>query len=725
MAEASEEGPGPPGPGAVLPALTSEQQAALVAIGRSWEPLVAGPRVWRRALPVDPDLAAFPSRREMTPSRFARVVSMPPLPARGGPAGEGDAVRVRARRWLLGAPLRSSAFVTERMRKALALPVLAADALSSVAYGPEALLAVLVLAGAAGGGYLLPMASVIVVLMIVVGLSYRQTIRAYPHGGGSYIVAGDNLGPNAGLVAAAGLLTDYVLTVAVSVASGVAAITAALPPLHPWSAVLGVLVVMVLLAGNMRGVRQAGALFAAPTYAFLAAMAVLIAAGVGASVSGSAPAGAAQPTQAAAGASSVGVLLIVRAFSSGATAMTGIEAISNAVPVFRPVSWRNARTTLSSMIVLLVVMFTGIVVLIHLTGVVPRPHTTVLSQLAHLYFGSGGLYVFVQAATAGVLLLAANTAYNDFPRVLSLLARDDYAPKIFLRLGDRLAYTNSILLLSASAAVLLVVFGGKTAALIPLYAVGVFLSFTLSQVGMAVRWRRSAARHRRRRMALNVLGGSLTGLVLLSAAIGKFAAGAWVSLLAITGLLVITRRIHAHYAFAWSALRLRPYATVLPTAPAALPFRPTAPVRAAAVAEESEEIPEEIRHLYLIPVATLDLAAMRTLAYAASLGQPALALHISTTDEETRRFRAYWELWGDHLPLHILPSPYRAVIAPLIHYIAALHRTRPDLTLTVLLPEIVTRHRRHQFLHHRTAPRLRRALRHLPRVVVTSVPFHL
>ncbi|MFR9676909.1 APC family permease [Streptomyces sp. TR02-1] len=610
------------------------------------------------------------------------------------------------------------------MRKLVALPVLAADALSSVAYGPEALLAVLVLAGAAGGGYLLPMAGVIVALMITVGLSYRQTIQAYPHGGGSYIVAGDNLGPRAGLVAAAGLMTDYVLTVAVSVASGIAAITSALPGLQPWTVPLGVLVILVLLAGNVRGVRQAGTLFAAPTYAFIIAMAALIAVGISdTATSGSGQAGSG-PT--AAGTGSLSILLIIRAFSSGATAMTGIEAISNAVPVFQPIPWRNARTTLTCMITLLVTLFTGIVVLIHLTGVVPQPHTTVLSQLAHLTFGSSVMYVFIQAATAGVLLLAANTAYNDFPRVLSLLARDDYAPKIFLRLGDRLAYTNSILLLSAAAALLLVAFGGSTTALIPLYAVGVFLAFTLSQTGMVAHWRHSSVPGRLRRMALNASGAALTGLVLLAAGIGKFAAGAWVSLLTVAGFLLITRRIHRHYALARHALRLSPHVTSLPSAAAAPPLRPAPPSQvSAADTQEGEEIPEEIHHLCVVPVSSLDLAAMRTLAYAASLSQPVLAVHISTTDEETDRFRAYWSLWGDHLPLHTLQSPYRALIAPLVHYIAALHHARPDLTLTVLLPEIVTRHRRHQFLHHRTASRLRRALRHLPRVVVTTVPFHL
>ncbi|WP_258563022.1 APC family permease, partial [Streptomyces phytophilus] len=627
------------------------------------------------------------------------------------------------RRVLIGAPLASSAFVKERMRKLVALPVLSADVLSSVAYAPEAMLAVLVLAGAAGLAYSLPVAAVVVFLMLAVGVSYRQTIRAYPHGGGSYIVAGDNLGPVAGLVGAAGLMTDYILTVAVSIASGIAAVTSALPGLMPLRVPLGVLVIAVLLAGNLRGIRQAGTLFAAPTYAFIVAMGALIGYGlVDAARDGfhRVPAPQVPVTE------TVGVLLIARAFSSGATAMTGIEAISNAVPAFRPVEWRNARTTLTCMLGLLITMFVGIVALIHLTGVVPTGQETVLSQLAHLSFGNGWFYIYVQAATAAVLLLAANTAFNDFPRVLSLLARDEYAPKLFLRLGDRLAYSGGIVLLSLAAALVYVAFEGRTSSLIPLYAVGVFLAFTLSQTGMVVHWWRRREPHWRKSLAFNATGAALSGLVLLTAGVSKFTAGAWAALVIIGVFLLVTTRVKRHYTTARETLRLRPHEAELPARVEAGPLAPA--TRAAAVAPpgpETEEIPEEIHHLSVIPIATLDLAGMRTLAYAASLGQPALAVHISTTEEEERRFRAYWSLWGDHLPLQTVLSPYRALVAPLVHYIETLHRLNPDLTLTVILPEVVTRHRRHQLLHSRMASRLRRALRHLPKIVITTVPFHL
>ncbi|MBY6306625.1 APC family permease (plasmid) [Streptomyces clavuligerus] len=710
----------------MLPGLSEEQVRALRRVGRAWGRVSVAPEVWRRALPVEPDVGAFPVSAEAGRAWFGRLVPLPPLRVRAaGPraaAGVQAEAVSRVRRVLVGAPLASSAFVTERMRKLVALPVLSADALSSVAYGPEAMLTVLVLAGAAGLAYSFPVSAVIVFLMVAVGVSYRQTIRAYPHGGGSYIVAGDNLGPVAGLVAAAGLMTDYVLTVAVSIASGIAAITSALPGLTPWTVPLGVLVIVVLLAGNLRGIRQAGALFAAPTYAFIVAMFALVAAGlVDAARSGFQPV----PPPSLPVTETVGLLLIARAFSSGATAMTGIEAISNAVPAFRPVEWRNARTTLSWMVGLLIAMFAGIVVLIHLTGVVPRSQETVLSQLAHLSFGQGWMYVYVQAATAAVLLLAANTAYNDFPRVLSLLARDDYAPKTFLRLGDRLAYSGGILLLSLAAVLVYVAFEGQTNSLIPLYAVGVFLAFTLSQTGMVVHWWRRRDPHWRKSLLFNATGALLSALVLLTAGISKFTSGAWVALIAIALFLLVTTRIKRHYATAREALRLRPHAVELPAPTSTGPLAPATRAAAADADRETEEIPEEIHHLSVIAVATLDLAAMRTLAYAASLGQPALAVHISTTEDEERRFRAYWGLWGDHLPLQTVLSPYRAVVAPLVHYIETLHRLNPGLTLTVFLPEIVTRHRWHRLLHSRTASRLRHALRNLPKIVITTVPFHL
>ena len=394
------------------------------------------------------------------------------------------------------------------MRKLVALPVLSADALSSVAYGPQAMLAVLVLAGLPGLSYSLPVGAAIVVLMLAVGVSYRQTIRAYPQGGGSYIVASEELGRVPGLMAAAGLLIDYVMTVAVSIASGVAAITSAYPSMQPATVWIGVGAIVIPLAGNLRGVRQARAVFAVPTYAFIAAIAALVAAGlVHAAGRGFHPV----PARHLAAVQAVTVLLVLRAFASGSTAMTGIEAISNAVPSFKPAEWRNARITLSWMIGLLIGlligMFGGVLVITRLAGIVPVASQTMLSQLAHLYFGDGPAYLFIQAATAAVLLMAANTSYNDFPRVLFLMARDRQAPRSFLRIGDRLTFRNGILLLSVTSATIYTAFRGNTESLLPLYAVGVFLAFTLSQTDMIMHWRRHRDQpHWRRSLAFNATG---------------------------------------------------------------------------------------------------------------------------------------------------------------------------------------------------------------------------
>ncbi len=730
-----------PSPDAPLTKLDERQLAVLARVGREWGRVCGNPETWRRALPVDPNLGSFPDAEDIRPTRFGRFVPIQsaPLPeveatsaADEVPASPPLRLGQQLRRALLGPPLRSTAIARERMRKLVALPVLSADALSSVAYGPEAMLAILVLAGSGGLGYSLPIAGTIAFLMLAVGVSYRQTIRAYPHGGGSYIVASDNLGRTPGLVAAAGLMTDYILTVAVSVASGLEAITSAVPSLSSDTVAIGVGVIAVLLAGNLRGVRQAGSLFAAPTYLFILAIFVLVIVGL-IDAGGHGFHATARPHVSAT--ESVGLLLVLRAFASGSTAMTGIEAISNAVPVFKPTEWRNARTTLTWMVTLLLLLFAGTIAMVQLDGVVPNAHETVLSQLAHRSFGSGFMYPVTQAATAAILLLAANTAYNDFPRVLFLLARDFQAPRLFLRMGDRLAFSNGIILLSVVASVIFVAFGGRTGPLIPLYAVGVFLAFTLSQTGMVVHWWRLRDPNWRRSLAFNATGALLSAIVFVTAGITKFTEGAWVSLVAVGLVIVTATSIRRHYQAVARAIALHPHAIEVPKRTFAPGARTGAPkpgpdadadgAAEPTPAQETEETPEEIRHLILVLVASLDLASMRALAYAASLQQPVLAVHVSPTDEEAERFREYWRTWGDHLPLEVVVSPYRAIVAPLVNYIESLHRLGRDLTLTVILPEIVVRHWWQRPLHNRMAPRLRRALRQLPKSVVTTVPFHL
>jgi amino acid transporter len=537
-----------------------------------------------------------------------------------------------------------------------------------------------------------------------------------------------------GLVAAAGLVTDYILTVAVSVASGVAAVTSAIPSLASDAVPIGVGVIVVLLAGNLRGVRQAGVLFAAPTYAFILAIFVLVAVGL----SDAAGRGFhATPRPALTATEGVSVLLILRAFASGSTAMTGIEAISNAVPVFKPVEWRNARTTLTWMVGLLIALFAGTIAMVELDGIVPSAHETVLSELAHRSFDSGFMYAFTQAATAAILLFAANTAYNGFPRVLFLLARDSFAPRLFLRIGDRLAFSNGLILLAVAATLIYVGFNGETAPLIPLFAVGVFLAFTLCQAGMVAHWWRLRDRHWRRSLAFNATGGFLSAIVFITAGVTKFLEGAWVALLAILLFMVLALRIRRHYDSVRRAIALHPHAIEVPKnliapthpngagPPAPKPTARDGAEQGATQAAETEESPEELHHLIIVPVASLDLPSMRALAYAASLEQPVLALHVSPSDEEAKRFLEYWRVWGDHLPLEVVVSPYRAIVAPMVNYIESLRRERPDLTLTVILPQVIVRHWQHRILHNRTAARLRRALRPLPKIVVTTVPFHL
>jgi amino acid transporter len=734
---------GTPRPDAILPALDKDQLAALREVGHEWDRTSTDPQAWRQALPVDPALGEYPTASEFRPTRFTRFApvsgrdgQLPPIETtRASEAPPTAAARAgqKVSRALFGPPLDVSAIAMERMRKLVALPVLSADALSSVAYGPEAMLAVLVLAGLPGLSYSLPVGGAIMFLMLAVGVSYRQTIRAYPQGGGSYIVASQNLGRVTGLTAAAGLLIDYVMTVAVSIASGVAAITSAFPSLQPSATVIGVGVIVVLLAGNLRGVRQAGALFAAPTYAFIAAIAALVIAGlVHAAGRGFHPA----PVPHLTAVEGVSVLLVLRAFSSGATAMTGIEAISNAVPAFKPTEWRNARTTLSWMVGLLIAMFAGVLVITKLAGIVPESSQTMLSQLAHLYYGNGPVYILIQAATAAVLLLAANTAYNDFPRVLFLMARDRLAPRSFLHIGDRLTFRNGIVVLSVVSAVIYVAFSGNTGTLLPLYAVGVFLAFTLSQTGMVVHWRRHRDQpHWRKSLVFNATGAVLSGIVFVIAGVTKFTSGAWVAIVLIGLIIVIALRIRRYYDVAGQQLALRPEEPGKPASPLALPGPRVPPARPgqdrseAVVADssgaETEEDPGQISNLTIVPVIGLDRASMRALAYAAALGQPTFALHISPTADEADRFRGYWQTWGDHLPLEVIVSPHRALVAPLVNYIWSLHRLRPDLTLTVIVPEIVTRHWWHRILHDHVAGRLRRALQDLPGVVVTSAPFHL
>ena len=712
--------PGEPGPDATvtadaqLPALDDRHVEALRAAGRQWSARMPA----LETLPVDPGLE-FLDVEGARQGRFVHIRS-----ARQGDRDDLEAtatadeldsnlgrVDYAVRRLLVGPPLRSTALAEERMSRLLALPVLSPDALSSVAYGPEAMLAILVLAGSSRLSLSLPIGAVLVVLMASVGLGYRQVIRAYPHGGGSYIVASDSLGAVWGLLAGAGLILDYILTVAVSVAAGVAAITSALPSVSPATVPIGLAVIVLLVLGNLRGVRAAGALFAVPTYMFIAAIALIVVVGLIKAGGHGFHAVAPAPHRAT---EALALLLILRAFASGATAMTGIEVISNAVPVFQPPEADNARKTLSAMIVLLVTMFIA-----HLDGASPGTQT-VLSQIAHDSVGSGPLYAFVQLSTTLVLLIAANSAINGFPRLLYFMARDGYVPRMFLHMGDRLAFTAGIVVLAVPAAILYAAFDGQTEPLIPLFAIGVFVAFTLAQSAMVAYWWRHREQNWRRALAINLLGAALSGAVAIIAAVTKFAAGAWIVVILIPVIVVVCRRIHRYYQHATEALT--PRADPAPLTRGAPP--PSGAAESIPMLE-SHSRSSEVQHLAVVPIAALDGAALQALAYAASMAVPVLALHVSSSAEEAERFHRYWRAWGDHLPLEVVVSPYRATLAPLANYIEALHHQRPDITLTVVVPELIAAHRWQQPLHNRVAQRLRKMFTREQGIVITSVPFDL
>jgi amino acid transporter len=715
-------------PAEMIEPLSAGELEVLRELGRHWrsaaEPLLE--RV--RDLPVDPSLSRFTGAKRGRFGRFAPVSMFKPegaheleatAMATEPPSRLGRGIE-SLQRIVIGPPLGSSAVVHEKMRKLVALPVLSSDLLSSVAYGPEAMLSVLVLAGSHALRLSLPLAAALVALMLAVGASYRQTIAAYPSGAGSYIVAGDNLGELAGLAAAVGLIADYVLTVAVSVAAGIAAVTSAVPSLNGSVVVLGLVVIVVLLAGNLRGIREAGYLFAAPTYVFLLAIAMLIGVGL---VHAAGRGFSAVPPPHVNAVHGLTLLLVLRAFSSGATSMTGIEAASNAVPSFEPPEWKNARTTLTWMMSLLVAMFVGLIVLIHLDGVVPRSNETLLSQLAHTHLGGGALYGFVQGATTLILLFAANTSFNGFPRLLYFMARNQHAPRVFLRMGDRLAFSNGIIVLAVAAAAIFAAFHGRTEALIPLYAVGVFLAVTLSQTGMVVHWWRTRAEYWRRSLVVNGLGALLSALVLGIAAVTKFTAGAWVVVVGIPVLVWLCLRVRAHYDKVGEALMLRS-----PPGRAAAKRRRVGPDNGRVpvpARDERQETPDQVHHFMVVPVERLDLANLRALAYAVSLEQPLLAVHISPDDEEAERFRRDWETFGVPLRYEVVVSPYRALVAPLAHYVEALHRQRLGLTTTVIMAELVVRHPWQRLLHSQLGLRLRLVLRTQSGIVITTLPFHL
>ncbi|MCD6290517.1 MAG: APC family permease [Anaerolineae bacterium] len=605
------------------------------------------------------------------------------------------------RRLLVGSPLETSQAVHERLTKVKALAVFSSDALSSVAYATEEILLVLMLAGSSALSLSWPIAVAIAILLAIVATSYYQGIHAYPSGGGAYIISRENLGTLAGLVAGAALLIDYVLTVAVSVSAGVAAITSAAPALYAHRVGLGVLFILLVTWGNLRGVRESGTIFAIPTYLFIISFLTMIGTGLFKYVAGQATplpsTEAIQPVQ------PLTLFLLLRAFSSGCTALTGIEAISNGVMAFKPPEARNASRTLAAMAVLLVTMFLGITWLARAYGIIPKESETVVSQLARTIFGyESSLYYLIQATTAFILILAANTSFNGFPRLASLMAQDRFLPRQLANLGDRLVFSNGIVILGAIAAALLALFGGSTHALIPLYAVGVFLSFTLAQAGLvrhSLRERQSGWRHT---AIINGIGAIATGVVLTIITATKFMHGAWIVVLLIPSMVCTFLTIHDHYEMVRRQLSIH--------TPDPLPR----PVR---------------RHRAIMPISGVHRGTLKALYYAQSVTDDVTAVVVDVDPEQTRRIREQWEEIGTKVPLVVLPSPYRSVQEPLMEYIDQVSASldKGDV-LTIILPEFVPRKAWHHLLHNQTALLLKAALiyrRTKHNEVVVDVPYYL
>lgn len=600
------------------------------------------------------------------------------------------------KRLLVGKPIPSHLAHHERLSRVTGLAVLSSDALSSVAYATEEILRVLVLVSVGALSFATPIAFIIAAILAIVVFSYRQTIHAYPGGGGAYIVAKDNLGEMPALIAAASLLIDYVLTVAVSIAAGVAALTSAFPQWHVNRVEMTLGFVLVLMLGNLRGIRESGRIFAIPTYVFVVSLLGLIAIGAWRAMSGSLhPIAAAQPIHPAG--DTLTLFLLLTAFSNGCTAMTGVEAVSNGVPAFKPPEWKNAAATMVMMAVLSITMFVGITLLAHAYHVIPSEQETVVSQIARGVFGGRGWpYYTVQSATMLILVLAANTAYADFPRLASILARDRYVPRQLMNQGDRLAFSNGIIGLSAFAAILLVAYGGDTHSLIPLYMIGVFVSFTLSQSGMVVHWRRLKGPGWKTSAFINGLGAFVTGIVLIVVALTKAREGAWVIMLLIPLHVFLFRATRRHYDEVARQLSLDGWTNGT-----------------------------RHRNTVLVPMSGVHRAVVQALEYAKTLSPDVRAIYVNIDPAATAQMCTQWKKWGDGVPLVVLESPYRSLMEPLLEYIDQVDAAQPDDFVTIVLPEFVPARWWHHVFHNQRALLIKGALLFRPNVVVTSVPFHL
>jgi amino acid transporter len=606
------------------------------------------------------------------------------------------------RNFLFGRPISSEHEEHERLTKVKALAVFSSDNISSSAYATEEIMRILVLAGIGAIALTMPITVAIVVVLAIVAISYRQTIKAYPNGASSYIVASDNLGTGAGLLAGGALLIDYTLTVAVSVSAGVAAITSLVPATYPARVVIAVIIVALLTVGNLRGIRESGSIFMAPTYLYLFAIFGLIAFGLFEQANGTLETFTPPPgwIEAEAGTAALSILLVLRAFSSGSAALTGVEAISDGVPAFKPAEWRNARTTLTWAAVLFGALFLGISYLATVIHVVPDPteQQTVLSLITRQVVGDGWYLVLVQVATALVLTLAANTAFADFPRLSSFLARDGFMPRQFGFRGDRLAFTTGIVALAGLAGVLLVAFGASVTALIPLYTLGVFLAFTLSQTGMVVRWWRRREAGWRAGLVINGIGAATTAVIAIVVVSTKFLSGAWIVVLLIPILMGLMLAIRRHYQRIEAALA------------------PSSDLRGPTPRRDP---------IVIVPVARIDRPALAAIDFARTLSPRASAVHVTNDAADAGALRDQWAVLENGLELVVVESPYRALMGPLLRYMDALQSQDPSRPIVIVLSEIVPRHWWENLLHNQSSLRLKLRLFGRRNTIVVDVPYHL
>jgi len=604
---------------------------------------------------------------------------------------------------LIGRPISSYHEQHERLTKVKALAIFSSDNISSSAYATEEMMRILLLAGVASFSLVMPITLVIALILAIVATSYRQTIKAYPNGASSYIVASDNLGTFAGLVAAAALLIDYVLTVAVSVSAGVAAVTSISPSLINERVALAIGIVFLLMIGNLRGIRESGSIFMAPTYLYIFAIAGIIAWGLFRTLvlhdlgTFHAPPDWVKAEQAT---SVLSLFLVLRAFSSGAAALTGVEAISDGVPAFKPPEWGNARTTLTWAAIIFGSLFIGISFLASAIKVVPDPNETqtILSLITRQVAGDGVYFWVVQIATTLILALAANTSFADFPRLSSFLARDGFMPRQFAFRGERLAFTTGIIALSLLATLLLYVFQASVTALIPLYTLGVFVAFTLSQTGMVVRWWRRRDPGWRFSLPINGLGAATTAIIAVIVAATKFTSGAWVVIIMAPLLITLMLAIRSHYRMVDAALAL----DRIPP---------------------GREVASE--PLVIIPVARLDRPARQAIAFANSISPHPTAVHITNDPRDAAEMRERWPEWAGQTELVVVESPYRALIGPLLRYMDALQAQDPRRPIVVVLSEFVPRHWWEQLLHNQTSLRLKLRLFGRRNTIVADVPYHL